>query len=118
MAQFRLSSHNLAIETGRHCRPKKSVENRICEYCTAKLIDDEAHFILKCTYHTVERRKLFESARDVIYNFDRLPDKNKFVKLVSSLEKPVIKALAKFVYTAFMARCTYDNVEDTDTECI
>ena len=33
LRQLHLSSHKLAIEKGRHCRPKLALENRICIYC-------------------------------------------------------------------------------------
>ena len=44
LSRFRMSSHNLGIETGRHC--KKPVSQRTCLYCTNPSIDDEIHFLL------------------------------------------------------------------------
>ncbi len=33
--RFRISSHNLRIETGRYTRPKIPVNQRMCIYCTS-----------------------------------------------------------------------------------
>ena len=44
LIKFRVSSHNLLIETGRHCNVK--VENRICKHCKLNEIEDEKHFLM------------------------------------------------------------------------
>ena len=43
VAQYRLSSHNLGIETGRHTKPPKTQEQRLCLYCRNGCVDDEIH---------------------------------------------------------------------------
>ena len=55
LTKFRLSSHSLQIETGRHVNPKVPVEKRICKMCQSGLIEDEQHFLLHCTFYTNER---------------------------------------------------------------
>ena len=47
IAKFRLSSHNLRIETGRHMRPVTSVDQRKCLNCNTDNVEDERHFLLK-----------------------------------------------------------------------
>lgn len=51
---FRMSSHNLAIESGRHTNVTK--ENRLCKLCCAD-IEDEFHFVLKCPQYRELRLK-------------------------------------------------------------
>ena len=44
LAKSRLSSHSLAIETGRHSGIPR--ENRKCSFCDLNDIEDEYHFII------------------------------------------------------------------------
>ena len=48
LAQYRLSSPNLGIETGRHTKPPKPQEQCLCLYCRNGCIDDEIHFLTEC----------------------------------------------------------------------
>ena len=58
-AKFRLSGHNLSIETGRHQYPVIPVEERICPCCTLNVIEDEYHFFTNCMLYHHERVELF-----------------------------------------------------------
>ena len=40
-ARFRISSHNLRIETGRHEKPKIPSEDRTCLKCNLNEVEDE-----------------------------------------------------------------------------
>ena len=40
ITKFRVSSHNLIIETGRHTKPKTPRENRICKLCNNNEVGD------------------------------------------------------------------------------
>ena len=41
ITRFRLSSHNLDIEVGRHFKPKSPVGHRICKNCNSMEVEDE-----------------------------------------------------------------------------
>ena len=47
LSRFRLSSHNLYIETGRWQRPKIPPEDRICPSCING-VEDEIHVFVQC----------------------------------------------------------------------
>ena len=47
LSRFRLSSHNLYIETGRWQRPKIPPEDRICPSCKNG-VEDEIHVFVQC----------------------------------------------------------------------
>ena len=49
IVRFRLSSHNLNIELGRHHAIPR--HERICKVCNLGLIEDEHHFLLVCPYY-------------------------------------------------------------------
>ena len=55
ITRWRMSSHNLKIETGRYTRPITARENRLCDVC--KVIDDEYHAIYVCSIHRLIREK-------------------------------------------------------------
>ena len=56
LAKFWMSSHTLAIETGRHAKPK-IVKEEI--KCNLDDVEDEEHFLLKCPQNREERLSLF-----------------------------------------------------------
>ena len=54
-SRLRLSSHNLAIETGRYTSiPRRE---RICTFCNTNVVENEFHFLLACPYYIDLRRK-------------------------------------------------------------
>jgi hypothetical protein len=46
LSKFRLSSHSLAVETGRWGGLER--EDRRCTHCNGKAIEDEQHFLFDC----------------------------------------------------------------------
>ena len=77
LSGFRMSCHPLAIEKGRHQKPKIPVEDRVCVYCDKNAIEDEQHFLMECTcYHTI-RETLF--AKRSSLNLEN----NDFISLMS-----------------------------------
>ena len=57
MARFRLSSHNLRIETGRY--DGTPYIERICELCDGNHVQDEQHIVFDCM-GTDESRSRYE----------------------------------------------------------
>ena len=61
LCKFRISAHNLRIETGRYEKTKDNSgnysklekENRICKFCNLRMVEDESHFLLKCPLYIV-----------------------------------------------------------------
>ena len=101
-AQYRLSSHNLGIETGRHTKPPKPPEQRLC--CRNGCVDDEIHFLTECDIHTEARQRFISNIKSHIDGYEDLPANPKFTTVMTSTSEVVIKELAKFVYKAFQQR--------------
>jgi hypothetical protein len=99
LTRFRLRSHNLAIETGRHNNIPR--EDRFCEYCDADRVEDEIHFLLFCSFYDELRRPLIP----FIQNLNK---KDAFVFLLNSTAPHITKLVAKFVYLAFTKRSKYN----------
>ena len=55
ISRIRCSNHPLAIEKGRHKNPKTPREERVCIFCNNQDIEDEEHFLLKCTTYSILR---------------------------------------------------------------
>ena len=55
ISRWRLSNHNLLIETGRYTRPKTPRENRLCVVCNE--LEDEHHAIFVCNLYNAIRVK-------------------------------------------------------------
>ena len=56
VCKLRMSSHRLAIESGRWVRPVRiPIEERKCVYCD--LLEDEFHFVLECKCYTELRNR-------------------------------------------------------------
>ena len=101
IARFRMSSHTLAIETGRHAKPKIAKEERKSRYCNLDDVEDEEHFLLKCPLYNEERLSLFNS---VVLNVSAMSQRDVFVYLLSSKEPITVKALETFLHNAFKKR--------------
>jgi hypothetical protein len=96
LSRFRLSSHDLAIETGRH--RNIPVENRICTSCQMNLIENEYHFLLICPKYYNLRKQFFSPY------YCHWPTLQKFETLLSSKNPKVLNNLAKYIYFAFKER--------------
>ena len=102
LIRFRTSSHNLAIETGRHSRPALPIEKRTCKFCPDNPIDDEMHMLLQCSYHNGERCKLLSVVRrhiPVILNTHIL-----FEAIMSHTHPETLCALGRYLYVGFKKR--------------
>ena len=97
IARFRVSSHNLRINTGRHESPKLPINERICNKCDSNEIEDEQHCLLSCTNNVVRRIQLINEVTRFHPDFQHLNITDKFKILMSSKEEDVIKALGNFL---------------------
>lgn len=57
-------------ETGRYTKPKKTpLAERKCNLCQSGEIEDELHFVLKCSLYDSERKLLWDSLKS-FFNYD------------------------------------------------
>ena len=92
LSRFRLSSHNLALETGRYYNIPK--ENKICTFCNMNKIESEYHFLLVCPLYAELRRQYLPQY------YCRWPSITKFKNLMQSKSERVIKRLRKYIFFA------------------
>ena len=82
IARFRMSSHTLAIETGRHAKPKIAKEDRKCRHCNLDDVEGEEHFLLKCPLYNEKRLSLSVYMKNFLKHRTLCP---MFLSLVSDI---------------------------------
>ena len=95
LARFRLSSHSLQIELGRH--NNTPINDRLCTRSDYNAVHDEEHFLIHCSFFNEERDVLFHEANNYIENFNTLSFNFKFVSLLNCQEYCIIKLVTKHV---------------------
>ncbi len=96
--RFRISSHNLRIETGRYTRPKTPENERKCLYCLTQAIETESHFLLNCDLYTSKREELLNTVIIIISDIIILANNENFITLMSKQDPVVSNALDKYIY--------------------
>ena len=96
LSKFRTSSHDLAIEKGRYINLDRN--NRVCNNCNLKLIENEYHFLLICPKYSELRSKYIKR---YYYTW---PTVQKFSNLMSANSKVIVRNLSKFIYFANLRR--------------
>ena len=59
--KFRISNHNLAIESGRYTNTL--TDNRICVFCSLNAIESEEHMLLNCILYNSLRNHFFDKMK-------------------------------------------------------
>ena len=53
------------VEMGRHFSPKLPLSERICKLCNLHEVEDEFHFVMKCTKYNFQRDRLFKELSEI-----------------------------------------------------
>ena len=96
LTKFRVSSHDLAVETGRYTNV--AVDDRKCQQCSMNVLEDEYHFLLVCPKYRNLRINYLKPY------FCHWPSLNKFDSLMSSTSVDTINNLSKYIYSAMKMR--------------
>ena len=102
IAKFRLSSHHLAIETGRHKKPKIELQDRLCIYCDQEVIEDECHVLIQCQYYKEERHKFLNRCNLNLNDF--ISPIDSFVYIMSHKDVSILVQLGIFLRRCFKKR--------------
>ena len=104
LSKFRLSSHDLEIETGRYGNKSIPPEQRICKICDLSLVEDEVHFLMVFSKFSNLRTSLFQDVDNINPNFSASMDADKFVWLMSQEDKQITLKFANFLKNATRIR--------------
>ena len=113
LAQLRLGCLPIRVETDRYTRPIVHRDQRYClqpkcDNTTSNLSDDvkhienEFHFLLKCSQYSDLRYDMFKKVKVEQHVFAQLNDQEKFVYLLTTQSEA--KIVAQFIVDAFDER--------------
>ncbi len=102
LTKFRLSTHRLNIELGRHTNVR--LEDRLCTKCECKEIEDEKHFLFTCPLYENERNILFKIVLYKSKNFKQLRIEDQLCWLISNKDDEIMHAIAKYIHSAMEKR--------------
>ena len=120
LTRLRISASRLALETGRYSRPPVPPDQRYCRYCRPLenennfldgYIDDEDHFLNKCTTFQLKRNCFLAKFRSISPNFDSLTDAGRTATLLCPTSPCATKLTNKFIKILFKFRNDLDNGE-------
>ena len=103
---FRVSNHNLMIESGRYGHTKIPKENRRCQVCNSDHIENERHLIFSCTCYNELRERLFDALKNSMkIEFDPKDCQTQFITVMMQSTNPlVVRLFSKFVSDCFYLR--------------
>ena len=101
MTKLRLSSHSLRIETGRYTGVARG--DRICPFPLCNEVEDEKHFLIRCSQYESLRKEFFTKVNQIHPYFSRLDDDKKFYFLFKC-HNSIVRTTSKFAYQAFLIR--------------
>ena len=104
LTKFRLSDHKLQIESGRHCNPRKPIEDRLCEICNNHEIEDEIHFLINCPFYCNFRSPIIQLAGSLNQHFHHLSPKEQFIFLMCNPHPTLIQETALYIHKAMQIR--------------
>ena len=98
VSKFRLSAHNLPIESGRYSNIPK--QNRLCNFCNLSEVGDEFHYCMVCPHHEFLklRTTYLQSINLINSNFQLLDKKSLFSYIISMADKSIIIITSIFFY--------------------
>ena len=99
ISKFRTSSHHLAVETGRHHRPKPlPLQERLCTNCM--VLEDELHHLIQCKCYDQLRQQLFNVVLKYIPNFNNINEVEQFQSIMRNPELELQAALGNYLIKA------------------
>ena len=105
ICKLRLSAHNLLIETGRYAKPRSLPRSeRICKNCNLNCIENEFHFLSRCSLYETERTHLYLQIQRKNDNFMSLHDNDKARWLLLQEDIDILWALGTYIHSCFEKR--------------
>lgn len=102
IAQIRASTLPIKIETGRF--NNIPVDNRLCEFCSLRQVEDESHFMFHCPFYDQLRKSFIPEVCDV-----NMSDQDKWTFIFE--HRKIIKVTAVYIKSCMeqRAKCIFRN---------
>lgn len=92
LARLRCGILPLRVETGRYIGER--VEDRLCRFCTDQCIENEPHFVVKCSFYRHIRSEYFGELFNT-NDFNSKTDSEKLVYLINDKSRTLAKYIVK-----------------------
>jgi len=110
--KFRISAHNLRIETGRYEKERNDSgqyikldrSGRVCQLCNSGSVEDEFHFLFKCPLYNKERETVLNEICKDNQNLLNLSDKQIFSWILTNENSSILFKLCNFLVIGFGIR--------------
>ena len=106
-AKFRISSHQLQIETGRYRTDKIFNANRICQLRNLNETEDENHLLFHCHCYNSIRMSFTQKLKTLYPDFVYKEREECIEQLMNSSTTVTVKLFSKFVYHCFLKRSKF-----------
>ena len=98
LSKFRISAHNLPVETGRY----KGIDDRnsrICPLCNTA-VGDEAHYLIDCSFRNIVemRHQLYTKISNKSPNFSTMSKTEKTIFLLDNPDKQTLSQVGNFAH--------------------
>ena len=97
LSRYRISAHNLRIESGRYTLPVTPVAQRVCVYCSSGECDNELHAILKCETFKLKRQCFLSRMSAMRPNLSSLTDEQQLTTLLCPVSTESAKYVSKYL---------------------
>ena len=108
LTRFRVSSHNLRVETGRWTFPKTRYEDRLCVYCDSGKVDSELHSITECKLTELNRSSFYTILGKFDSNFHMLNNEHKLAHILCPIDSVRAKLSNKYLELLVQTRALVD----------
>ena len=109
--KLRVSAHRLKIEMDRYKHPRIPPEQRLCILCNHNEVEDEFHFIMRCSLYDDIRSNLLSTIREM-FNLNNMDNIDTFNLLMSVNNYDSVNEVAKYITLAFEKRATLIQTAD------
>ena len=96
ITRLRISAHRLKIETGRYIKLDRS--ERLCDKCSAGAVEDEQHFLIKCSKFNEYRNNLFQTVNCNNKNFSQPDNYQKFFWLLTNEDSDILHIMGLYLH--------------------
>ena len=95
-SKLRISNYRPEIERGRY--KNLPADERFCKIYNDNIsVEDEFHFVMKCTAYSELRHRVFNAINSFIVDFDKLTSWDQFIFLMSSEDTEILSLLLVFI---------------------
>ena len=109
---MRISSHFLGVEKGRWYNIP--YHERVCNYCNSTAVDNELHFLTKCSLTELNRISYFKILSTMKFFFSFLSDELKTNFILCPVDAATTKLANKYISLLFQTHAKIDKGEPID----